>query len=424
MMHKCILLLFTIVSLNQLAIGETLDEVVDQAVKNNQLISAVKVDTQAAGEQLLATQGLRYPQVNISTAYNQLDQAPSIYSNIGGKTIQKPTAQAGGFKSQVMISLPVFTSGRLTHEIGAAEASKNAAVQHEKTTLLDIKLQVGYAYIGVLRAEKSVKVALSHVASLTEHSKDVYNLYQQEMTPRNDLLASQVKLSNAEQALLQKENQLSMSKIRINQLLNRQLTANVSLEPVFLAPPDEPLAKLIAQALAQRSELTMLDEQIKSLKHRASSEASTLLPQVNINSGYQYEENKYSVTEDSWVANVTMKWRLGDGSTKHRSQSFKKQRISLKFKRNDLVSQIELQVHQAWLDIRETRQRAEVAKQAIDQSNENLKVSTDRYREGLATNTEVIDAEDLRTQTKNNLNNAEYDLAVSTLNLRRALGTL
>jgi len=92
--------------------------------------------------------------------------------------------------------------------------------------------------------------------------------------------------------------------------------------------------------------------------------------------------------------------------------------------RNDLISQIKLQIRQAWLDIQETQKRIKVAKQAISQADENLKVSTERYQQGLATNTEVLDAEDLRIQTNNNLNNAQYDAVMANLNLRRALGVL
>jgi len=125
-----------------------------------------------------------------------------------------------------------------------------------------------------------------------------------------------------------------------------------------------------------------------------------------------------------WVANATLNWKLYDGSTRHRSHAAKQQSLSLKMQRNDLISQIQLQIRQAWLDIQETQKRIKVAKQAISQADENLKVSTERYQQGLATNTEVLDAEDLRIQTNNNLNNAQYDAVMANLSLRRALGIL
>jgi len=65
-----------------------------------------------------------------------------------------------------------------------------------------------------------------------------------------------------------------------------------------------------------------------------------------------------------------------------------------------------------------------VTQQAIAQADENLKVTTDRYQQGLSTNTDVLKAEDLRTATHDNFNNATYDAALATLHLRRAVGVL
>jgi outer membrane protein TolC len=178
------------------------------------------------------------------------------------------------------------------------------------------------------------------------------------------------------------------------------------------------------QALTQRPELKVLSEQVGALEHQASSETANLLPQVNISGGYQYEENKHTAYENMWIANATLNWKLYDGSTRHRSHAAKQQSLALKMQRSDLIGQIKLQIRQAWLDVQETAKRVQVATQAISQADENLKVSTERYQQGLANNTEVLDAEDLRIQAKNNLNNAQYDVVMAKLSLRRALGVL
>jgi len=418
------LLLVNLIVSQQATAAETLDQVLAEAINNNQRIVAAQADSQVAEQQLFAAQGQRHPQLNISTGYTQLSETPSAKASIGGQTTQFAMAQAGSLKAQALISMPIFTSGRISHNIASAEAVQVAIFQNEKTTVLNIKLQVADAFIAVFRSEKSLEVANSHVTSLKAHAKDVANLYQQGMIARNDLLASQVELNNAIQAVLQKENQLNIAKARFNQLLNRDLSAEVNLLEQFPDRPQGTLPELNKQALTQRSELKALAEQVKAFEHQASSETSNLLPQVNISGGYQYEENEYTAYENMWVASATLNWKLYDGSTRHRSHAAKQKSLSLKMQRNDLVSQVQLQIRQAWLDIQETQKRIKVAKQAISQADENLKVSTERYQQGLATNTEVLDAEDLRIQTKNNLNNAQYDAVMANLNLRRALGIL
>ncbi len=182
--------------------------------------------------------------------------------------------------------------------------------------------------------------------------------------------------------------------------------------------------QLIDQALKKRPELIVLFRQIESLKQQAQSIKASLLPQVAVNGGYQYQENRYQAFEGMWMVNVGMEWKLFDGSTRHKSDSTNQLAIALKEQRDDLNSQIALQVRQAWLDIQETQKRIIVTQQAISQAEENMKVTTDRYQQGLSTNTDVLRAENLRTVTHDNFNNAGFDYDLAILRLRRALGVL
>ena len=320
--------------------------------------------------------------------------------------------------------MPIFTSGRISHNIQSVEASLQATQQQEQVTILDIKKQVAQAYITVLRTESAAQVAQSHVDSLAAHDRDVSNLYAQEMVARNDLLAAGVELADAQQRVVQAENQLDIARSQYNQLLNRPLHTAVELVPKFPDIPANSLAGLTQQALNKRPEIVVLSRQIESLEQQAQSIKADLLSQVTINGGYQYQENRYQAFEGMWKAGVGIEWKLFDGSTRHKSESVIRQAIALKEQRDDLSSQIALQVRQAWLEIQETQKRIEVTRQAIAQAEENMKVTADRYREGLSNNTDVLRAEYLRTVTHDNFNNASYNHSQAKVNLRRALGDL
>jgi outer membrane protein len=92
--------------------------------------------------------------------------------------------------------------------------------------------------------------------------------------------------------------------------------------------------------------------------------------------------------------------------------------------RDDLASQISLQVRSAWLTSQETQERIPVARAAIVQAEENLRVARGRYLEQRGTNTEVLDAETLRVQSYDNYYNAVYDAILAGFDLRRAVGEL
>ncbi|MCD2450398.1 TolC family protein [Methylicorpusculum oleiharenae] len=404
--------------------AETLEEAWDIAIENNHQIKAAQADTTATEQNLFSAQGQRLPELNIGTGYTQLNETPAAKANFAGQSAEFNTSQAGSVSAQAIASVPVFTSGRISHNIKAAEATFQAAQHNEISSVLTIKMQVSAAYIAVLRLDGAVQVAQEHLSSLVEHHKDVKNLFDQDMVAKNDLLAANVEMANARQLLLQANNQLDIARAQYNQLLDRSLAEPVVVKPQFPQIPVGSLNELSTNALSQRPELLVLDKQIRALEQQAQSVAAGALPQVAVNGGYQYQENRYQSYEGLWMINVGMQWKLFDGSTRHTRDAIFRQAVSLKEQRDDLSSMIGLQVRKTWLAIQEAQQRTEVTRLAITEADENLKVTTNRYKNGLATNTEVLRAEELRARTYDNFNNSNYDTALSTLQLRYAMGVL
>lgn len=404
--------------------AETLEHAWQLAIEKNHRIKSAKAATGASEQQLYSAQGQRLPELKITGGYTQFSTTPAVQTDISGFSAQFPTSQAGSGRAEAMVSIPVYTSGRISHAINAAEAALQAAKHNETASVQDIKLQVAETYIEVLRAESALEVAQSHVDSLAAHAQDVNNLYSQGMVARNDLLSAQVELANARQRTVQVANQLDITRAAYNRLLDRPLAHPVALTNLHPALPQGELSQLNQSALQHRPELALFSQRIESLQQQAESTQSELLPQLSVNGGYQYQQNRYQVHEGMWQVNVDMQWKLFDGGTRHKSSAIMEQAMALKEQRDDLRSNITMQVRQAWLNIEETRKRIAVNQAAIDQAEENMKVTTARYRQDLSTQTDVLKAEDLRTLTYDHFNNARYDHKLAILRLRWSLGIL
>lgn len=402
--------------------AETLEDAWTAALSSNHQIKAAQANIDATQEELNAAQGLYLPELNTSSNYTQFDKTPSAKTRIGGETAQFAMQQDGSVRAQAMASVPIYTSGRISHSINVAQANLEAMQASEQVSAFNLKMQVAQNYIDVLRAQEGIEVAQSHLQSLQSHQKDVKNLFEQGIVAKNDLLAAEVEVLNAQQNVTQVINICENAKARYNQSLTRPLTAKVELSKNLPQDFKTSLENLNQLALTQRAELTTLNEQITALQEQKQVMNAQLLPQVALNGGYQYQQNRYQAYEGLWQANVGVDWKLFDGSTNHKSDALEKQALVLQEQREELSGQILLQVRAAWLDTQETTQRLQVAKQAITQADENLKVATERYQQGLATHTEVIQAQDLRTRSHNNFNNATYDLALAGLRLKRATG--
>ena len=401
--------------------AESLEEAWKIALAYDHTLQAAKKKAEAAEKTLSAAKSLRLPTLDFNGGYTVLDNEPAM--NFGGGTF--PMGQDEFLTWSTMASIPLFTSWAISNGIAAAESSLAAAFINQDKEKQDLKLNVAEAYVFVLRSTRELAVAKSHVESLTSHATDVENLYSQGFVAVNDLLAAKVSLADAVQNELQVRNRLDIARSAYNRFLGFPLIRIVDLVEIKLDRPKQDLGTLNRTALDIRHELKVLTQMIAFMNSTAKVKAAASRPQIAISGGYNYAENKYMDSEKDWRATLGVKWNFFDGGlARHKACAIKRQAQALYEKREDVKTLITLQLRQTWLNLEESHKRVDVTQKALAQGEENLRVVKDRYQEGLATNTEVLDAETLRTLSHFNYDSAIYDAALSILRLHRAVGDL
>ena len=92
--------------------------------------------------------------------------------------------------------------------------------------------------------------------------------------------------------------------------------------------------------------------------------------------------------------------------------------------RDEVANAIRLQVQKAYNDNQVARNRIGIAKLAVEQSEENLRLVKEQFKQGIATYTQVLDAQALWNQAHSNFCNAVYDALLASYTLKHAVGTL
>jgi outer membrane protein TolC len=328
----------------------------------------------------------------------------------------------------------------------AGEAVTQQRTQ-EFRTALDLKLTVAEAYVSVLRARRSLEVAQSNVTTLASFARDTTNRRVQGLAIRSDELAAEVSLANAQLSEIQARNALETAWATYNRYLCRPLGTVVELEELEAIPIDADWSDLARRAIRANAEFSTLSEpevsamtdqafrirpelagltaEARSLDAQAESTLSNIRPQVNAGGGFVFFGAQTSAPQGIGVAMVSLNWNLTDsGASRRRAAAIReRERATLK-QRADLAADVALQVRTRWLDLRQARLSVPVARFAVVQAEENIKVVTDRYRQQLSTYTEVLDAETRRVQSLNRFYNALYDESLALFRLRRAVGDL
>jgi outer membrane protein len=407
---------------------ETLEQAWAAALAADRGLQARQWNESAAEQAAQSARAERWPVIGIDGSFTGRSNEPAFKVHFEGIPLPDeiiPYEQTENFAVRAKIDLPLYTSGRIEHGIAAAEAARTASALESDDAILDLKMRVAEVYVAVLRAQRDVDLTESTARSLESHAHDVEMRFHHEQVQQTDLLAAQVSLANARQAVIQAKNRLDGSRAAYNRHLGRPLTAAVSLAELPLTTPVSDVDELTALALHARPALARLTTHVEALRHRAKSERAKNAPQVTLRGEYDYEEDRFRVPEGIAAAGVGVSWNLFDGGrNRFEASNLLEQAEAIHCRRAELESLIALEVRQTWLDVQETRRRLETTPEAIEQAEENLRVVRKRYSVGAATNTEVLDAETLRTQAYRNHDNAMYDAVLAAWRLRHATGDL
>ena len=89
-----------------------------------------------------------------------------------------------------------------------------------------------------------------------------------------------------------------------------------------------------------------------------------------------------------------------------------------------MIEQIGLEYRAAVNDVKIAAERIRVTEKAIEQGEENLRITRDRYQNLVGTATEVIDAQTLLTEIRTDNYRAGFDYQVAMARVRKAMGGL
>jgi outer membrane protein len=420
--------------------AETLEQAWGIALQRDHTLAAAQQKENVAAHQVAAAQANYLPKLALEAGYLRTESEPAAKVNIPALPFLKgaalPFAQDGAYFGGVSVSAPLYTGGKISAGVGAAQAQAEAVQARSQLSKSELKLALAHAYISVLRAEHAVTVANSHIAAVAKHVSDVLALFEQGYVARHDLLASQVALANAEQLGLQAGNALAMARAAYNRWLGRPQDGVVDIFDIGTRSQaaagselnrdvNSDLTYLLSSANARRKELQELDLQSLAYKKQAASVAAGHLPQIGVSAGWSKLENRYLAQDKGWWVGLVMKWELFDGGlVRNQAAQLSATAQAIQEVQEDTRERIALQVRQSWLSQQEANARMALVGKASEQADETLLLARERYRSGLAPNSDVLDAETRRLQAYSNRDNAIYDRELARLQLQYASGQL
>jgi len=388
----------------------TLDEARQIARAHNRDLKTLRLNLQLAREKTQEARSKAWPQINSSAGYTAHNKPMLPHGD-------QEYADTHLTLEQTLFHLGIWAGIRAAKQYQKVE--ELAAERYEET----LDFLVTEAYLQILREQKGIDVLKELEKNTQDHLRDTQNFYAEGIVPKTDLLKTELALSQVQRDLLAAENQQQKSWTMFKILLGVDLDQAYQLQEVG-APPsislEQPLSELQQKALRRRADLKKLMAERTYLENILQAYQSRHYPVISAFGSWDYTTNESEYQEQSMTGGVRISWPLFAGFGISAQVAQGRSQLSLnQVRRIELEAQIRKEVESAWLDIRKAGQDLETAQKEVAQAEENLRITTELYKESMATNTDVLDAQTLLAQARNHLNNARYDqiLAVQRLSL-------
>jgi len=331
------------------------------------------------------------PRVDFTARYTRL--TPPLSFSLPGLPSPLSVIVTDNFSASLGLEQAIATFGRLhwgTLAAELAEKSTREELRREKE-LLDHKAAVLYGRL--LYAREVLEVATARLAAREAHLKDVELLHQAGKAARFEVLVARTRLAEDRHRLELADQQARLSRSQLLVLLDRPESAELALEPLpEPAPP--PAGDGQELAFSRRPELAALDWAVEAARARVSFEESQTNPTLNFATRYEQRTPTDFSPDRQWMVGVVFNVPLYDGGlAEARAGQARSLVTQLEESQGELRRQIRLEVQQARLNLDSSWRRIEVARFQLEQASEAARLAGLRYRMGVGTQTEVLDAD-------------------------------
>jgi outer membrane protein TolC len=328
-------------------------------------------------------------------------------------------------------SQPIFTGFNLINKYKISSLGLDIAEIKKKLTRQNIILDAKNAYFSILKAQKLLDVAQLTVDQITSQKDVIKNMYEVGVSPLNDFLQSQVQLANAKQRLITAQKNLANAQLQFNTLLIRPVNTPVAIVEILDYKPFlYDIDYCLAEAQKNRYEIQLADLEVQISEKNYEQSKGNFYPTVNLEGSYYRRGTDWDVDggegiadKEFWDIRATASWDFWEWGRTTYGVKEKRQRLSqAKYSQKQVQIDIDQEVKQSYLRIKESEQNIVAVEKAIDQAKENLRINRERYKDKVSTITDVLVAQTLFTDTMTNYYNALYGYKIAKAILYRAIG--
>jgi len=394
-------------------------------------ISRLKVKEAEARWREINTLGL--PSLKFNTSYTRLSQVPPFAINTPFGRFNISPSIFNNYSLKLSLQQPIFTGFKISSNSDMAKYNSLAAKQQFSQDEQDLILNIKTAFWNLFKAKKIKEAVKDNLQEVEAHLNDIRNFYKQGLVTKNEVLKVAVRLSEVQLNQIDAKNAVKLAIINLDNVLGLSLSTELEIQDsisINNSKDDYNLGELIKEALTNRPALKSMQYKVKASKKGIVAAKSDWYPQIFLSGEYDYAKpnrrllptrNKFYAT---WAVSIGMSYDLWNwGSTEDRTDQAKAQFEQAEDGLKTLKDAVILEVTNDYFNMIKAKEKILVTKQTINQAKENYRVTRDKFEQGLALNSELIDAETSLKLARTNNVQALVEYEIVKAKIEKATGS-
>ena len=409
----------------------TIEESVALGLENSRVLHASQMRSEYAGAKSSEMSAMLYPSLKLQATYQRLSEIPEFKIPLPGFTTTIFPYIPNTYATRATIQQPLFTGWKLQGAADNASFQADAARNDVARDKSELVYTIKAAYWNLYRTKEVKRLADENVRQVASHLEDAQNLMKQGLATINDVLKVKVQLSNSKILQSDAANNERLATMSFSSTIGIALETEIGIASQLTPTTREypKLEGLLSGALRQRPEILATELRVKAAGAAVTTAAGGWFPQVFLNGNYYYARPNQRIIpakdefKDTWDFGVSLQFDLWNNlTTLHQTNQAKAQLEQTKDALVTLKDGIALEVTQSFLNLRQAKERIGLAELSVEQANENYRMAAEKYKSGLTTSSELLDAEVALLQSKLQLTQSLVEHELAEARLEKAAG--
>jgi outer membrane protein len=407
---------------------KSLKTLVQIALENNHQLKALGYTVSASRENTRIATGELLPKIALEENLNRTDIPAYVFSyklnqqqftmdDLAGApdTFNNP-GYLNDYQTVLSVEQPIFAPGASIGKDMAAKQSQAKTQEYERARE-EIVYRVISQYLAVNTTREIAITCEKSLQDANEHVRISGLNYDVNLGLYSDVLRATTAQKQSQQNLITAQKNFQLARRYLGMMLGTQQSFDV--ESDFPSIKMEPL-EYYSTAATSRSDIKAMQKNIEAAQKNVKLAESEFLPTGGLKAGYQLDDqsNVFGSDGDGWFVGISFKWYGFDGGKRDaRRMKAKMELAQHKENMRELEDSIAMGVYKAWLSVEEAQKSLELAKTALETSDEGMRLVSQRYTSSLSPLIDLLDCQLV-------LDNARMNLAVRENDYRTALITL